>query len=548
VSRSPHWLELTNWQRHRPRLKRHSGRKARGKQAEMAISDDETFVDNAVANEVRKLGGIPRGVNPETVKVDRAALKASEVGLIRTRLGATAAGHISKAADKLLAAGDQPMPAKHYETFTRSVGHAVRMLQLDKELGALEERFATAGRLHITEERVYGEGSPHSFYRDLGAGFDASMVPPGAQERMAQYGTEVAYEIRQGSPEGQRAERAIRELCRTDDPETNRRLVDQRVTEMRAFATGGGATASATGGGGAAFVSPFFAWESLATYRGKHRTFTEQCGTGDMPPYGFQVYVPTFSTGASVMSQTEGQPVTESDPTTTLPGTELETITGQLLLSQQLEDRGFTGNGGDFDKMVAKQLQQQYDESVEMYVLSQALGSAATVSGQASFSIAGVYQDIAAGREKLTDTAGTRLRPTHFFSTSDFYSYVTRQVDSSQRPIVVPQFAPGFPLAAGDAQTKWSRFTGTVLPGGVLWFEADAIPNLGTTSETQLIVSAPDEAMVVFEGEPVLMLAPQYGAASLELMLNLRAYVAAVPRYPSGTASIAGAAYTASLV
>ena len=198
--------------------------------------------------------------------------------------------------------------------------------------------------------------------------------------------------------------------------------------------------------------------------------------------------------------------------------------------------------------MVAKQLQQQYDESVEMYVLSQALGSAATVRGQASFSIAGVYQDIAAGREKLTDTSGTRPRPTHFFSTSDFYSYVTRQVDSSQRPIVSPDFAPGLPLAAGDSPAKWSRFTGTVLPGGVLWFEADAIPNLGTTSETQLIVSAPDEAMVVFEGEPVLALAPQYGAASLELMLNLRAYVAAVPRYPSGTASIAGAAYTASLV
>jgi hypothetical protein len=82
----------------------------------------------------------------------------------------------------------------------------------------------------------------------------------------------------------------------------------------------------------------------------------------------------------------------------------------------------------------------------------------------------------------------------------------------------------------------------------VLWFEADAIPNLGTTAETQLIVSAPDEAMVVFEGDPILTTAPQYGVTSLELMLNSRAYVAAIPRYPSGTASIAGQAYLSSLV
>jgi len=516
------------------------------------VHDDGLFIDAVISTEIRNRRD-PRAntqvqARLDTVKEERAATKAAELGAIRARLAATASGHLSRAADKIVKSGDSAMSDEDYDAFIRSVNLVTRAAQTDQTLGELEERFLSQGTIKVREERVYGEGSPHSFYRDLASGLDEGVDVSRAQERMARYDAEVAYEVRQGSPEGQRAERAIRESCRTEDQETNRRLVDQRVTEMRAFATGGGATASATGGGGAAFVSPFFAWESLATYRGKHRVFTSQCGTGDMPQYGFNVYVPTFSTGTSVLSQTEGQAVSESDPTTTLPGTELETITGQLLLSQQLEDRGFTGNGGDFDKMVGRQLQQQYDESVEMYVLSQALGSAATVTGQASFSIAGVYEDIAAGREKLTDTAGTRLRPTHFFTTSDFYSYVTRQVDSSQRPIVVPQFAPGFPLAAGDASTKWSRFTGAVLPGGVLWFEADAIPNLGTTAETQLIVSAPDEAMLVFEGEPILMTSTQYAATSLQVLLNMRAYVAAVARYPSGTASITGAAYTSTLV
>jgi len=266
-----------------------------------------------------------------------------------------------------------------------------------------------------------------------------------------------------------------------------------------------------------------------------------------MPDYGLQVYVPAFTSTTGTSTQTEGQSVLEVDPTTGLQGTQVETITGQITMTQQLSDRGFSG-GGSFDKAMGKQLQQQLDESIELYVLTQALGSAAQVSGQSSFSVAGLYQDLALGREKLTDTAGTRLRPTHLFTTSDFYSYVTRQVDGSQRPIVTPMYAPGFPLEAGDAQTKWSRFTGTVLPGGVLWFEADKIPAFGTTSETQLIVSAPDEAMLVFEGDPTLAAYPQAGASTLEVVLNLRAYVAAVPRYPSGTASIAGSAYTSTLV
>jgi hypothetical protein len=272
-----------------------------------------------------------------------------------------------------------------------------------------------------------------------------------------------------------------------------------------------------------------------------------QCDSEPLPPYGLEVYLPAFTGATSVGQQTEASAVSEADPSTGFQSAQVQTVTGQVTITQQLSDRGFTG-GGSFDVALGKQLQQQLDEAIEKYVLGQALANAATVSGQGSFTIAGFYQDLAAGRGKLTDTAGTRLRPTHLFTTSDFYSYVTRQVDDQHRPIVTPKFAPGFPLAQGDEQTQWSRFTGTVLPGGVLWFEADAIPNSGTTSQTQLIVSAPDEAVVLFEGAPVLSVFPQTDAASLELVANLRAYVAAVTRYPSGTAVIAGAAYTSALV
>jgi hypothetical protein len=164
---------------------------------------------------------------------------------------------------------------------------------------------------------------------------------------------------------------------------------------------------------------------------------------------------------------------------------------------------------------------------------------------------------MALAREKLTDTAGTRLRPTHFATTSDFYSFVSRQVDATtERPIVQPWFAPGLPLSNGaddgwqsdKPRPAWSRFTGTVMPAGVLWFEDDNIPKFGTSERTQLLVSAPDEAIVLCETPPVLSSWVQTDAAELKVVLNLRSYVAAITRHKAGTAIISSSAYTVNQV
>jgi hypothetical protein len=63
---------------------------------------------------------------------------------------------------------------------------------------------------------------------------------------------------------------------------------------------------------------------------------------------------------------------------------------------------------------------------------------------------ANLWKDLATARESLADTAGTRPRATSMFTTTDLYGFVTRQVDKT-----------------------------------------DAIPNYGTTSNTQIIVSHP---------------------------------------------------------
>ena len=486
----------------------------------------------------------------DTAREDRARMTAEELGLIRARLATSITGNVSRAADRVADAGASAMTEESWSAFSRGVRNVASAAGLDQRLAKLQKRYAkrAEGPRVTREQRVYDTFSPHSYFLDRAAIVDGAgdAFAAAAQTRMARYDAELTHEIRRRSREGRRAERCIGEYCRQEVVEINRRVVGERQAEARALGTGGGATASA-GSGVAAFVSPYFAFTRWVPFRGAHRTFADQRSTLPLPPYGLQVYVPTVSSTVSVSQQTEGQAMSNTTPSTALVGAQIETVAGQVTISQQVSDRGFTG-GGSFDIVISRQLQQQLDEKINLYALNQALASAATVAGQSSFMIAGLYQDLAAARENLTDTAGTRLRPTHLFTTSDFYSYVTRQVDDDHRPIVGPRFAPGFPLAEGDEHTSWSRFTGTVLPGGVLWFEDDTIPNFGTSSQTQLVVSAPDEAMVLLEGDPMFSVYPQTDAASLELVAGLRAYVAAISRYASGTASIAGAAYTSALV
>jgi hypothetical protein len=226
-------------------------------------------------------------------------------------------------------------------------------------------------------------------------------------------------------------------------------------------------------------------------------------------------YVPFFQMGTVASQQVEGSDVSDATPTTALQGTAVQTVSGEVAITQQLHDRGFTG-GGSFDQIIAAQLGQQLAGKVNLLALNTVIAGGAAVSGASSWTwatqgIGPFYQDLARGREVLTDTGGVRLRPTHLFTTSDLYSYVSRQVDATTfRPTFLAQYAPGFPIATGADdgpqstrdRPKWSRFTGSVLPGGVLWFTDDPIRASG--SNTQLIVSALDQSVVLSESTPTL--------------------------------------------
>jgi hypothetical protein len=512
----------------------------------------------------------------------RHEARAKELAPIRRKLRNSAKGHARRASELVSGREDEHLPDADFRAFNNATTRLIAERDLDAQLAKLQRRHKkAAAKEHraavVNEPAPYTKKGPHSWFLDRIAhanpelgGFIAArgnfgdMSPQAVAERQGQHERDVRRALLKGDKYGRRIEALLREMHRQEDPSLHeRKYLEGRSLwqrqELRTFTTGGGATASAAGGGAAAFVAPAFVLSAFAPFRSLGRVFADQCGTAEMPPFGMSIYIPAFTSGTVASQQVEGSGVSDATPTTFLQGSQVQTVSGEVAITQQLHDRGYTG-GGSFDLVIAKQLGQQLAEKVDLFCLNQVIAGGAAVSGASSWApatqgIAPLYTDIAKGREVLTDTAGVRLRPTHFFSTSDFYSYTTRQVDATTfRPWVVPSFAPGFPIATGaddglqsdQIKPKWSRFTGTVLPGGVLWFTDDVIPATG--SNTQLIVSAPDESVVIVEGDPVLSVYPETFATSLTALATLRSYVAVITRHAQGTAVITGNAYTTSLI
>lgn len=404
--------------------------------------------------------------------------------------------------------------------------------------------------IRVTREpRTYTVDGPYSWFMDVAkAGFDAD-----ARARLREHAREVVYEMDHNTPEGRAAEAAIREQTRVGNAvdhqrrvrETRQRALEERVrgVEHRVDAT----TAAASLG---TFVTPAYVLEQWAPFRGVHRTFADQTTILPVPKYGMAVHIPALTTTASAGVQPSGEntSVAETVPSGNDLTTPMQVFTGQITISQQLYDRGFHDseyNGGAFDVVAGEQVRQQLNETINRYVLQQALNGATQVAASATtFSLASFYGDVGDLRNKLTDTSGVRIRASHIFTTSDLYSFVTRQLDANSRPVLLPQFNPGPPaILDGTQHQKWWGFTGTVLPGILFWFVDDTIPAQG--SNTQIIVSNPTK-IVLFESDPLSFAYPQTLGNQLSVVVGMRSYVAAIPRYPGATAVVTGNAYPTS--
>ena len=374
----------------------------------------------------------------------------------------------------------------------------------------------------ISEPRTYGQGSENSYFLDLARSVTNHPGAHEARQRLNRHAIEI--ETDAASPRSaaqKRAQNVLREVNRASAPETR-------------------ALTSATNSGGA-FVSPQYLTESWAQFRTPEPIFSNQTTLLPLPEYGLTVNIPTFTSAASVTQQTEGSTVSDQDPSGTAASATVVPLVGEITVTQQWWDRaGATGAAAD--QILYSQMLAQFNTAKDSYVLNQALANAASVSDSNTWSASVFYRDISLAAEQMTDTVGVRLNPTHVFSTSDYFRYVSRQLDSQSRPLIVPDSAA---LAAIDSDPTWAGYTGVHLPGALQWHQDDNIPAI--SSNTQIIVCRPRE-IYTFDADHFTFAYPETKANQLEVIVGIKGYVGAVVRFPKAIAVISGSTYPTSLI
>jgi hypothetical protein len=389
-----------------------------------------------------------------------------------------------------------------------------------------------------SEPRVYGPESPNSYYADITRMSHSSFKDhTGALGRLQRYSVELDTEIRDGSAEGKRARRLVREQARTENGAEARDAV-RRAEERAALTTG-----SASDG---AFVTPVYMLDDYAPFREAGRPFADACNKQPLPDYGMTIYIPAVQSAASVAAQAaQNTGIAEADPTSGYLSQNLTILAGQVTVSQALLDRA--GPGFAFDKMIFDQLNRDYDRAVDVLAITSALAGAGTVPfATGTISVPTLYSKVGGAKAAVATTSGVVMSPTHAFFQPTRWEWMAAQTGADGRAIIVPTYAgPYNALGAGpDAgnMPTYEGFTGYKF-NGLPVFEDLNIPAPGSGTD-QIVVGNLNEVFL-FEGEPVARTVPQTLAQNLSVLLQQYSYCAVIPRYPLAIQSVAGASFTA---
>lgn len=409
----------------------------------------------------------------------------------------------------------------------------------------------------VTEARTYEEGSPNSYYADLArSSMNGFRGHSEAVERLNRHAYEVAVEVRNGTEEGKRAMAQLRNAHRTENGEDARQL-EREVRERGNAGAGSGrevrALSTGTGSGGA-FVTPVYLVPDYAPYREAGRAFIDQCHAQILPDYGMSVYVPAVGAAAAVATQGgENTAIATSDPTSGYLQANVNTVAGEVPVSQQLLDRA--GPNFSFDVMINDQLMRDLAPKLDAVALAVALAGAGaitytdasgfTVVARTNPGVGGFYGAVGGAKAAVRSTAGVVQNPTHLFLQPTRWEYISAFSDANGRPIIVPDYAGPFNAAGGgnaNGDTGFEGATGYRF-NGLPVFQDLNIP-APTTGVDQAIVANLNK-LYVWEGAPVPRALPQTNGNNLTVLIQLYEYIAAMALYPLANQAISGSGMSA---
>ena len=397
-----------------------------------------------------------------------------------------------------------------------------------------------------SEPKTYGGDSESSYYQDLCfSALPGSVGHDDAVRRLQRHGTESVRDAQNDPKERRRLITLFQEAYR-EQPNNGRAAVaalQARSGELRT----GMDTGSTSGG---SFVTPQYLVSDWAPYRQFGRTFVDKANILPLPDYGMTIYLPHVTQAASVIAQAgQNTAIAEQDPNAAYLSTGLTTVAGQVTVAQQLLDRA--GPGVQFDQIIFDQLQRSYNYNFDNASINTALSTALSVSdtsttASATAIIGDFYSDVANASQKINTAAGVVLSPTDIFMTPTQWSFLSAQIDTNGRPLVVPNYAGAFnAIAAAVAGSKEN-----VVPEGDTGFSVQSLPVWkdgaipASGSNTQIIVAHMPEVWI-WEGSLIPRTVPQTYAQNLQVLLQVYSYNAVLVRYPSAVCFITGNRYPA---
>lgn len=400
----------------------------------------------------------------------------------------------------------------------------------------------------VSEPHLYRKGGAHSYMRDLcSLGFGPSVDGfYQAQERLRTHAKQISVDAveAQDRETGGSATAEQRYLLRQVQEVINTRK-DNKGIQNRDLSTAAGS--------GGEFVPPAYLTSQYVPYARPGRVFADACSKEDLPGGTMSLNIPKVTSGASVDTQgSQNTDVADQDLETAFVTFPVVTVAGAQILSLQLMERSPIA----FDEITFKDLMLALAARVDYKCLVGTgsgditgvlnTGAIGTITWtQASPTIKGLYGQMA--EAKAAVASGRFVPATHAFMTPNRWEWIEQQVDSNNRPLVLPtQNGPYNALLVSSAEpVAEGNVGGRMLSLQVLQDYNIPVPTTGGNANNDTVLVCKPDDFWLFESPIVARALPQTLGQQLSVLLQVYEYAAfTAARYPVSAQAISGSGLT----
>jgi HK97 family phage major capsid protein len=368
------------------------------------------------------------------------------------------------------------------------------------------------GGVGVSEKLVYrqGRGAP-SIFSDM---HRAAKGQPDAIERLNQHRAQTALQY----------ERVMAERSRMDP--------EQRAAPL-----------TQTAGEGGELIAPQYLQDKWIGLPRPGRPIANTLNSQEWIDTN-AINLPKVKTGTTVAVTTDTASVAGGAAQTELVTGQAQIVAGQQDVAQSVVDLSQPG----VDVVLFDDLTRNYDQQLDVKVIEGAVTNAkglANVAGvngitwtQASPKFSEFYKKIAKAIAEVNE--GVFMPPTVIAMTPLRWGWVLSQVDTAERPIVVPVGQPGFNAGAMQDKVAAENIVGSI-QGIPVIIDANIPKTKGAgTNQDEVYVYRADQ-LYLWESSPTLRIFPEVLSAKLEVRFQLYGYYTPMfGRLPKAISIISG--------